>query len=87
MPRVQSDGSLLCVSNTSISGGSNELLNGEQPDVSNELQQSSQVETDLLYENEISPPCESEVLNSRSVCIYLGFLHSVLFFIDSKIDY
>jgi len=61
---VQSDGSLLCVSNTSIPGDSNELLNEVQPDVSNELQ-SPQVESDLVYENEISPPFESEVSNSR----------------------
>ncbi|KAM0874687.1 hypothetical protein ACQ4PT_037244 [Festuca glaucescens] len=64
IPKVKSEGSLLCVSNASISGGSNELLNGAQPDVINELQPSN-VESDLVDENEISQPFESEVSNSR----------------------
>jgi hypothetical protein len=73
---VKSEGSLLCVSNASISGGSNELLNGAQPDAINELQPSN-VESDLVDENEISQPFESEVSNLRSASVYSGFIHSV----------
>ncbi|KAF7091477.1 hypothetical protein CFC21_094051 [Triticum aestivum] len=65
--RVNSDGSILSVSNTSISGCSgchNELLTAAQPDVSTELQ-SSKMESDLVYENEITSPIESKMSNSR----------------------
>jgi hypothetical protein len=80
MPRVQSDGSLLCVSNTSIPGDSDELLNGAQPD---ELQ-SPQVESDLVHENEISPPFESEASNSRyTPTVSHNHIHHVL---SSHID-
>ncbi|CAM0943642.1 unnamed protein product [Alopecurus aequalis] len=64
VPRVQSAGRLLSVSDTSISGGTNELLNGAQPDVSNELQ-SPQVDSDLVDENEIQTPFQNEVSNLR----------------------
>jgi hypothetical protein len=73
---VKSEGSLLCVSNASISGGSNELLNGAQPDVINELQP-SKMESDLVDENEISQPFESGVSNLRSASVCSGFIHSV----------
>ncbi|KQK02059.1 phosphoinositide phosphatase SAC2 [Brachypodium distachyon] len=65
--RVNSDGSILSVSKSSISGCSgchNELLNAAQPDVNNELQFPNS-ESDLLYENEISSTFESEVSNTR----------------------
>ncbi|VAI61737.1 unnamed protein product [Triticum turgidum subsp. durum] len=65
--RVNSDGSILSVSNTSISGCSgchNELLTAAQPDVSTELQP-SKMESDLVYENEITSPIESKMSNSR----------------------
>ena len=84
---MNSDGSILSVSNTSISGCSgchNELLTAAQPDVSTELQ-SSKMESDLVYENEITSPIESKMSNSRSVCVNSGFIHLVLFLVASTI--
>lgn len=85
---MNSDGGILSVSNTSMSGCSgchNELLTAAQPDVSTGLQ-SSKVE-DLVYENEITSPIETKVSNSRSVCVHSGFIHLFFFLVASTIVY
>uniref|UniRef100_A0A0D9VLV7 SAC domain-containing protein n=1 Tax=Leersia perrieri TaxID=77586 RepID=A0A0D9VLV7_9ORYZ len=70
MKRIRSDGSILCESNTSISGCSpchnedNELLNAAPPDVESGSQ-FPVLESDSVHDNEISLNSGSEVSNLR----------------------